>query len=87
MWYFYVLQSLKNKRLYKGYTSNLQKRVFDHNQGKGGKYTKDNKPFKLVYYEAYLCKSDASRAEVFYKKGCGREVLMNKLKNYFSGIV
>ncbi len=64
-------------------TSNLKDRLKDHNSGAGGKYTKKNRPYKLIYYEAYLNKKDASKAEQFYKTGYGREVLREKLNNYF----
>ena len=82
MYYTYILFSLKSKRKYIGSTDNLKRRVAEHNQGIGGKYTKDNRPFKLIYYEAYLDKKDAQKAEKFYKTGYGREVLDGKLKNF-----
>ena len=34
MGYIYVLQSLKDKQFYVGYSNNLKKRVKDHNEGK-----------------------------------------------------
>ena len=80
MYYTYVLVSLKNKRLYVGSTNDLKRRFEEHNQGRGGIYTKNNRPFKLVFYEAFLVKEDASRQEKFYKSGYGREVLKEKIK-------
>ena len=63
----------------------MKSRFFDHNKGKGGEYTSKNRPFKLIFYEAYIEKSDALRAEKFFKSGYGREVLKkDKLMNYFS---
>ena len=38
---------------YTGWTNNLQKRIDDHNAGRGAKYTKSRLPVKLVYYEAF----------------------------------
>ena len=84
MWYTYVLQSLKNGRLYVGVTSNLARRFREHNYGLGGKFTNKYKPYKLIFYEAYIEKKDAYRAEKFFKSGYGREVLKkDKLKYYF----
>lgn len=83
MWYVYVIKSLKNGRLYVGSTSDLKRRFKEHNGGIGGKYTKDNGPFKLIFYEAFLDKKDATKDELFFKTGYGREVLKNKLTNYF----
>jgi len=83
MWYAYILQSEKNKRLYIGFTDDLKRRLEEHNSGKGGKYTKDNRPFKLIFYEAFINKKDASKAERFFKTGYGREVLKDKIEDYF----
>ena len=82
MFYTYILESKKNKRRYIGTTDDLKRRFREHNLGQGGKYTSDNRPFILIYYEAYLDKHDATMAEKFYKSGYGREVLTGKLKNY-----
>jgi predicted GIY-YIG superfamily endonuclease len=56
--------------------------LVDHNNGLGGKYTRDNRPFRLIYYEAYISKADALAAERFYKTGYGREILKGKLINF-----
>ncbi len=83
MWYFYVLESLKDGALYKGYTDDLKRRFLsEHNRKRGGSYTKKHAPFKLIYYEAYLEKADAMKSERFFKTGYGREVLNDKLENY-----
>jgi len=76
MWYTYVLQSKKNKRLYTGSTSDLRKRVKEHN----GKITRKNASYKILFYEAYLDKKDALKSEKFFKTGYGREVLKDKIK-------
>ncbi len=81
MYYVYVLLSLKNKRLYTGSTSDLRRRFREHNDGIGGKYTRDNRPYKLVFYEAFLTEKDAIKQEKFYKSGYGREVLKEKIEN------
>lgn len=80
MFYTYVLISLKTKRLYIGFTSDLKQRFKEHNEGMGGAYTKNNRPFKLVFYEAFFSKKDAVKQEKFYKSGYGREVLKEKAK-------
>lgn len=83
MFYAYVLQSLKNQRLYVGYTNNLKRRFADHNAKRGSIYTSKNAPFKIIFYEAHINKKDAMEMEKFYKSGYGKEVLKEKLKNYF----
>ncbi len=59
MHYMYVLQSLMNKdKIYIGNTDNLERRLNEHNSGKNSS-TKNDKPYRIVYYESYLCKEDA----------------------------
>ena len=82
MYYTYILQSLKNEKLYVGYTKDLRRRFLEHNNKQGGSYTKSNAPFKIIFYEAYLNREDAVGAERFFKTGYGREVLKSKIKNY-----
>ena len=81
MYYVYALYSLKTKILYVGSTGDLKQRVKDHNEGIGGHFSKRNKPFKLVFYEAFVSKTDALKQETFYKTGYGREVLKNKVSD------
>lgn len=85
VFYTYVLISLKNKRLYTGFTSDLKRRFKEHNEKHGGAYTSKAGPFDLIFYEAYINKKDAMSAEKFFKTGYGREVLKGKLENYFKG--
>ncbi len=80
MFYTYVLKSKKNERLYVGSTDDLKRRFLEHNNGRGGKYTKDNRPFEILYYEAYNSYDLAKQSERFYKTGYGREVLKDKLQ-------
>lgn len=82
MFYVYCLESIRNKKLYIGYTENLRRRFSEHNQEQGGHFTKRNGPWKLIFYEAHLDKQDARAMELFYKSGYGREVMRGKLKNY-----
>ena len=62
MFYTYIIKSIKDKKLYIGYTSNLRKRLKEHNS-KLNKSTKPRVPFKLVYYEAYASEDDAIKRE------------------------
>jgi predicted GIY-YIG superfamily endonuclease len=45
MYYVYVLKNNRTSRLYIGYTSNLKRRLNEHQK---------EKDVRLVYYEAYL---------------------------------
>jgi len=83
MFYVYVLQSQKDQNLYIGYTKNLRKRVRQHEQGRV-KSTKRRVPLKLVYYEAYRIREDATKREYELKKGKWREILRERLKQSLS---
>lgn len=63
MFYVYVLtiEGVRDKRFYIGYTSDLRKRMAEHNSGTT-KTTKNKKP-KLIYYEAYNDKYLALKRE------------------------
>jgi len=58
MYYLYILKSKKDNHLYIGYTSDLKRRLAEHNKGLN-KSTKYRRPFELVYYEAYKSQKDA----------------------------
>ena len=69
--YTYILKC-KDGSFYTGWTNNLEKRIKDHNAGKGAKYTKSRCPVELVYYETFATKEEATRiccqAIITYKK-------------------
>ena len=81
-YYVYVLQSLKDKSLYIGYTQNLKQRLNEHNSGKS-RATKPHMPYKLIFYEAFLSKKDAKHREEYLKSGWGIRTIKKTLKSYF----
>ncbi|MDP1706281.1 MAG: GIY-YIG nuclease family protein [bacterium] len=72
MYYVYVLYSEKNNKLYKGSTSDLKRRLAEHNRGKVDS-TISGKSWRLIYYQGFINKKDALREELFLKSGKGRE--------------
>jgi putative endonuclease len=82
-YYVYVLQSTKTGKLYIGYTSRLpQKRLKDHNSGKS-LATKPYLPYKLIFFEAFLNRTDAKNRERYLKSGWGLRSVKKMLKEYF----
>lgn len=81
MYYTYILQSEKDKRLYTGYTSDLRKRFREHAEQKSG-YTKHRGPYKLIYYEACLDREDAQARELYLKSGRGKRYIKSRLKRF-----
>ena len=82
MFYVYILQSKKDKRLYIGYSKDLQRRIKEHNEGKV-KATQNRLPMELIYYEAYKYEKIAKKQEMFYKTGQGRRVLKKRVLEDF----
>jgi len=79
MYYVYLLQSelVANQR-YVGITSNLRKRLSDHNAGKSphtSKYT----PWKLVTYVAFSDRQKAEAFERYLKSGSGHAFARKRL--------
>ena len=65
--YTYIVECADGS-LYCGWTNNLEKRIADHNAGKGAKYTKTRLPVKLVYYEEFDTKEEAMCREWHIKQ-------------------
>lgn len=83
-YYTYILKSLKDNKMYTGYTKNLKLRFEQHDKGLV-KSTKDRKPFKLMYYEACLNQQDATHREKYLKTYNGKRFIRNRLKSYLTG--
>ena len=83
MYYTYVIQSQKDKKLYVGYTQDLKIRFAQHDHG-DVTATKNRRPFTLIYYEACTNKHDAIKREKYFKTGFGRRFLNNRLENFYS---
>ncbi|OGD95730.1 excinuclease ABC subunit C [Candidatus Curtissbacteria bacterium RIFCSPHIGHO2_12_FULL_38_9b] len=79
--YIYVLESAKDKKRYIGYTSDLRKRLKEHNLGKS-EATKPRLPLKLIYFEGCLNQEDAKRRERYLKTTQGRRFMGLRMINY-----
>ena len=80
MYSVYVLSSMKDGKLYTGYTGDLAVRLAEHNAGRVAS-TKNIRPLKLVYTETYADQKDAIRRERYLKTGWGRRFLKDKLSD------
>jgi putative endonuclease len=81
MYFVYILQTEKGDRLYIGFTQDVNNRLKEHNDGRS-LATKPFRPYKLIYYEAFLDKNDAKSREEFLKSGWGRRSIKKMLKFY-----
>lgn len=64
--YTYILEC-RDGTYYTGWTNNLEKRLMDHTEGRGAKYTKARIPVSLIYYEEFQTKEEAMRREYAIK--------------------
>ena len=82
--YVYLIISKHKDRWisYVGYTNNIEKRIFLHNNSKGAKFTK-GKSWKVIYSKRYSNKVEAMKNEYKLKKNykLRSEIKLNFLKN------
>jgi putative endonuclease len=75
-WFVYIVRC-SDKTLYTGITSDLQRRLREHNSKIGGaKYTRSRKPVELVYSELGTSRSAVCKREYQIKKMSAK----NKIK-------
>lgn len=67
MHYVYVV-ACADDSLYTGYTTDVDRRVAEHNDGTGAKYTRSRRPVELVHVERYGSKSTAMSREYEVKQ-------------------
>lgn len=82
-YYVYTLLSLKDKRFYTGFTTNLKERLSGHVRGEV-KSTVNRRPLKLIHCEYFINEDDARSREVFLKSGFGRNNLKKALRKTLS---
>ena len=83
MYYTYILKSKKSGRFYTGSTNDLQKRLKLHNDGKSN-FTKKDKPYDLIYYEACKEKEDAFAREIYLNIGYVKRFIKNRLRRFLT---
>jgi putative endonuclease len=67
MWYVYIIQC-SDDSLYTGTTTDISRRVNEHNRSKGGNYTRIRMPVKLAYQEEHPNRSAALKREIQIKR-------------------
>lgn len=67
MWHVYIIQG-KDEKLYTGITTDLSRRLAEHDSGHGGRFTRCRGPFKLIYKQQVPDRSAALKREAAIKK-------------------
>ena len=65
-WTVYILKCI-DETLYTGITTDVERRISEHESGKGARYTRGRKPFQLVYKEFCENRAKASQRELEIK--------------------
>lgn len=80
MYYVYILYSSKSQNFYYGYTTDLKKRIEEHNNGFSIS-TKPYIPWKLVWYCCFSEQKIAKDFERYIKSGSGKAFAYKHLLN------
>ena len=74
-WFMYVVRC-SDGTLYTGITTDVARRLHEHNgTKKGAKYTRTRRPVEIVYQVYFPNRSSASKAEAKFKKNSRKEKL------------
>jgi len=73
-WFLYVIQC-SDESLYTGITTNISRRLKEHNAKKGAFYTQNKTPVKIVYQEPMAGQSEARKREAQIKRLTRKEKL------------
>ncbi len=79
MYFVYILQC-RDKSLYTGITTDVDRRFKEHKEGIGSHYTKAHGAQKIVYKESCKDRSSASKRESEIKK-LSRQMKLNLIEN------
>jgi len=61
--YFTYIVRCCDGSLYTGWTVDPERRVRQHNAGRGARYTRSHRPVELVYCQAHASRAEAMRYE------------------------
>ncbi|HEY6640983.1 GIY-YIG nuclease family protein [Povalibacter sp.] len=74
-WWLYLL-ACEDGRTYAGIATDVEARFAVHSKGKGAKFTRSNRPVRVLGARAFVSKSEALKAEAALKKLSREEKLL-----------
>jgi len=83
MFHVYALYSTHYKKIYIGFTSNIELRIIAHNHPANKGWTKSFMPWQLAYSEEFETKKEAMNREKQLKSAKGREFLHNIISSKY----
>ena len=81
MFTVYVLHSQRFDKIYIGFTSDIEKRLFAHNHPSNKGWTKSFQPWEIIYSEEFETKEEAMDREKQLKSYRGREFIRKRIPN------
>jgi putative endonuclease len=85
MFTVYVLYSQTFRKIYVGYTSNLEQRLHSHNYLSNKGYTVKYRPWLVLYQEIFNTKAEAMVREKQLKSAQGRAFIWGLVDQKFPG--
>lgn len=73
--YFVYILECSDETLYTGYTVDIKRRLLEHNQARGAKYTRGRLPVRIVYLEKHISASEALKREAEIKRKTKKQKL------------
>ena len=80
----YILHSAAHAKIYIGYTSDLIQRIKSHNILGSKDWTRNFRPWVVIYCEYFTEKSEALKREQALKGGKGREWIYDRIHHQLS---
>jgi putative endonuclease len=77
----YIIYSAKCDKYYVGHTDSLERRLDEHNSGRGGTFSKNCYPWILKYSEYFETRSQAMRREKEIKDKKSRKYIEYLISN------
>ena len=82
MFTVYILYSASFCKTYVGFTNNIMRRMEEHNTTSITGYTKNYRPWVLIYSEPFDVKAMALKKEKYFKTGVGRDEIKKILGDF-----
>ena len=84
LYFVYVLKNPEG-RLYIGFTNDLERRVCQHQEGKGG-WTRGRGPWELAYFETFIDRAEAMQRERNLKHGKTNQELRKRFDKTYGRV-
>jgi len=71
-YFVYILYSLSHQKSYVGYTNDINRRLWEHNNSIQKSFTSNFRPWIVIHQEEFVTKKEAMSREKWFKSSVGR---------------